>query len=176
MINMERENIKNSSLRLFVTTFYNSLESSEIAEKIYYELNQLKDNLLEVMDEEGNTAVVENKLRIAVQFLSERTLEFLSNIDTASYIDAINQFNELHKEDREPVNVTITSAVALKQKQKDRIIKAFRKKVENHHLYVKEVVDESVLGGVKLESDNYSFDNTLQTKITEMRKYLLEDQ
>lgn len=173
---MEREIIKDSSLKLFVTTFYNNIESSEVANKMAYELNQLRDNLLEVMEEEKDQAVIEQKLRIAVQFLSEPSLAFLSDIDTAAYVNAINLFDELHREDREPVNITITSAVALTHEQRDRIIKAFRKKVENHHLYVKDVVDESVLGGVKLESDNYAFDNTLRTKLNGMKKYLLEDQ
>ncbi|AQS53467.1 ATP synthase subunit delta [Jeotgalibaca dankookensis] len=91
-----------------------------------------------------------------------------------SYIDEF--LDELEPENQSKI-IKLTSAVPLRPEQKERIVTAFLNKINYTDEYeVIEVVDESVLGGVNLESDNFSYDNTLRNKLSQMKKHILQDQ
>lgn len=174
-----------SSIHFYVQSFYNHLESSFLSNQLHMELNQLKEMMSEVVaaegaDEQAIAEATSDILLAAAQTMSEVTLKFLDGMeagnDSRLYLEAIEEFNRFYLDDNEPINVTLTTAVPLTIEQRDKIIKVFRTKIANHHLYIREVVDESVLGGVRLESENYYFDNTLQTKLTEMKNHILQDE
>lgn len=172
---MNREEQKKSSTEAYVHSFYNGIESSSTAENIHLELNQLYE-VLKDSDEEA----AEEHLKKVLRYLSEATLEFLSGMDeratTEDILHAIEEFNELIESEESPINVTLTTAVPLSFDQRERIIRSFRKKTGDHHLFIHEEVDPSILGGVRLESENYYYDNTIAKKLEEMKDYLLKDQ
>lgn len=89
----------------------------------------------------------------------------------------IDQYIDDYLEKNRPTTITLTSAIALRTEQKERIVAAFLKKTNFTKDYeVVEIVDETLLGGVRLESANYFFDNTIRNKLTQLKQHILEDQ
>lgn len=89
----------------------------------------------------------------------------------------IDHYIDEYIEENRPVTVTLTSAVALSPEQKKRILTAFVKKAKLAKEYeVVEVVDEALIGGVRLESDNFFFDNTIRNTLTQLKQHILEGQ
>lgn len=88
----------------------------------------------------------------------------------------IDNYIEEYLEGNRPTVITLSSAVPLNPNQKERILAAFKKKINStENLEVIEIVDESLIGGVCLESDNFFFDNTIRNKLTQLKNYILED-
>ncbi len=176
------DNSKNYSITAFVRSYYNEVDNSTIAKRVYSELNQLYEGLKDADNQEQ----AENHLEKMIPFLSPDALEFLSGLDenvnkgeeitVDEIVVAIEEFNKIHGSDEQPIDVILTSAVALSSDQKDRIIEKFRSKVGGHHLFIHEVVDQNVMGGVRLETENYYYDNTIVNKLREMKEFILNDQ
>ena len=176
------DNSKNYSITAFVRSYYNEVDNSTIAKRVYSELNQLYEGLKDADNQEQ----AENHLEKMIPFLSPDALEFLSGLDenvnkgeeitVDEIVAAIEEFNKIHGSDEQPIDVILTSAVALSSDQKDRIIEKFRSKVGGHHLFIHEVVDQNVMGGVRLETENYYYDNTIVNKLREMKEFILNDQ
>ena len=179
---MAADNSNDYSINAFVRSYYNDMDNSTIAKRVYSELNQLYEGMKDSVSKEE----AENHLEKMIPFLSPDGLEFLSGLDNEvnkgeeitvdEVLIAIEEFNKLHGRDEQPVDVILTSAVALSSDQKDRIIENFKSKVGDHHLFIHEVVDRNVMGGVRLETENYYYDNTNVNKLREMKDFILNDQ
>lgn len=166
-----------ASVSAYTRSYFNAIPTAEVAGQIYSELRNLRD----VITEEGGTeAEAFQKFVENLPYLSENTVALLAGLGEKTEIPAIlavvEEFIYLYERDNRPINMILTSAVPLTEQQRDRIIQAVRKRMDHHHLYITEVVDETLIGGVKLESENYYYDNTLRTKLQEMRDHLLEKQ
>lgn len=179
---MARDNKENYAVTAFVRSHYNTLDNSQIADKVYNELNLLFDGL----KDSGDDQEAKQHLEKLVPYLSPDALDFLSGLEELAEKDgaisvedmiaSIEEFNKLHERDQEPVDVILTSAVPLSTEQKERVIAKFKKKVGDHHLFIHEVIDKNVVGGVRLETENYYFDNTIVTKLKEIKEFILNDQ
>ncbi|WP_373804777.1 F0F1 ATP synthase subunit delta [Jeotgalibaca porci] len=89
----------------------------------------------------------------------------------------IGNYIDEYLEGTRPALVTLSSAVPLTPEQKERILTAFIKKTNVTKSYeVVEIVDETLIGGVCLESDNFFFDNTIRNNLTHLKQYILEGQ
>lgn len=89
----------------------------------------------------------------------------------------IDNYIDEYLEGNRPTIITLSSAVPLQPEQKERILTAFKKKTNFTHRYeVVEIVDEALIGGVCLESDNFFFDNTIRNNLTQLEQYILEGQ
>lgn len=87
----------------------------------------------------------------------------------------IDTYIDEYLEGNRPTIITLSSAVALRPEQKERIIAAFVKKTNLVDAYeVVEVVDAELIGGVRLESDNYFFDNTIRNNLAQLKQHILE--
>lgn len=87
----------------------------------------------------------------------------------------IDHYIDEYLEGTRPTVITLSSAVPLQPNQKERILTAFKKKTKSTRNYeVVEIVDESLIGGVCLESDNFFFDNTIRNNLTQLKQYILE--
>ena len=63
----------------------------------------------------------------------------------------------------------LISAVPLTADQKTRIMDKMAKKIGEATFFVTEEVDPTVMGGVRLESENHYFDNTVASPMSLLR-------
>lgn len=175
MIDMVRESKAIATVEAYVQAYYNRLTDSKIADRLHLDLSQLKDAVNHADAGEGEKA----NLGLAVKYLAPETLLFLEglqdNLDSEGILAAIKAFNALYEDKKEFVNMKLTSAVPLTEEQKARIMDKLKKRVGEATFFVTEVVDPSVMGGVRLESENHYFDNTIATKLKEMKRHILKD-
>ena len=114
-----------------------------------------------------------------MKYLAPETLQFLEglqdNLDNEGILASINAFNALYENKKEFVNMKLISAVPLTAEQKKRIMDKMEKRIGEATFFVTEEVDPTVMGGVRLESENHYFDNTIVTKLKEMKRHILKD-
>jgi F-type H+-transporting ATPase subunit delta len=61
--------------------------------------------------------------------------------------------------------VKVTSAFHLQPQQKNKINLAIRKRFHNNKVYIYNIVDPSIIGGLKIESGSLSIDGTLRNRL-----------
>lgn len=81
----------------------------------------------------------------------------------------VSQYNEVNG----IVDVQATTAVALDDGRLDKLASVFASKTGAQQVNIENVVDESILGGVILQSQSTLIDGSLQTKIAKMKAQLL---
>lgn len=175
MIDMDKDGKAIATVEAYVQAYYNRLADSKIADRIHLDLSQLKDAL-----NHADAAVGEKpNLNLAVKYLAPETLHFLEglqdNLDNEGILASIKAFNGLYENKKEFVNMKLISAVPLTADQKTRIMDKMAKKIGEATFFVTEEVDPTVMGGVRLESENHYFDNTVAKKLKEMKRHILKD-
>lgn len=78
----------------------------------------------------------------------------------------------LEKLDFEVERAVVTSAIALSQDQKKKILSHLDKQYGITE--IKEVIDPSVLGGIRIKVDSREVDNTIKHKLGQLKQQLLE--
>jgi F-type H+-transporting ATPase subunit delta len=66
--------------------------------------------------------------------------------------------------------VKVTSAFYLTPKQKSEINASVKKYFHNKKVYIHNIVDSSILGGLKIESGSMSIDGSLKNKLKLMKE------
>ena len=175
MIDMVKDGKAITTVEAYVQAYYNRLTDSKTADRLYLDLSQLK----EAFNHADSDAGEQPNLDLAVKYLAPDTLRFLEglqdNLDNEGILASIKAFNELYENKKVLVNVKLTSAVPLTAEQKMRIMNKMEKRIGEATFFVKEVVDPNVIGGVRLESENHYIDNTIATKLKEMKRHILTD-
>lgn len=72
------------------------------------------------------------------------------------------------------LSVTATSAVDLTKKQVETILEAVKKTHKSAELQLNQVVDPTVLGGIRLTIGSVEYDGTVAAKLARL-KYQLKD-
>ncbi|KAI3472662.1 hypothetical protein Pfo_031227 [Paulownia fortunei] len=85
----------------------------------------------------------------------------------------IDQFVSHYNEVKGIVDVKATTAVALDDQRLDKLANVFAAKTGAKQVNIENVVDNSILGGVILQSQSILIDGSLQTKIAKMKAQLL---
>ena len=85
----------------------------------------------------------------------------------------IDQFVSHYNEAKGIVDVKATTAVALDDQRLDKLANVFAAKTGAKQVNIENVVDNSILGGVILQSQSILIDGSLQTKIAKMKAQLL---
>ena len=67
-------------------------------------------------------------------------------------------------------NATVTSAHGLGEQLRKQISVFVKKSADVEHVIINEQIDESVIGGVHIETAAHSWDKTLRRKLTEVRE------
>lgn len=147
-------------------------------------LKTVTEELQEVLDGIQNTArfrqlmhleqvSVEEKMALlqeAVSNLSQSTQDYLKSYlhpDKSAYlIETIEAFLDIYSANR----LEMISAVPLTEEQMNRIAEAFQKKMRKEYDSFVNTVDSSVIGGVKLKTQEYLLDGTLLYKLEQFKK------
>lgn len=78
---------------------------------------------------------------------------------------------KLQKMESQVPEVIVTSAVALTDQQRKKISSAFEKKVGS--VQIREVVDPTLIGGVRLQYGSRELDGSIRGKLQQLRQQLL---
>lgn len=105
-----------------------------------------------------------------VQKLSLRFLVLITKKGREQYISFIcKAFNEIYKEYKNIVEVQFTTAYKIDNKLRKTMLsklQSFTKK----QLEVSERIDEEIIGGFKLNFEDYQYDASIKTQLKRMRK------
>lgn len=104
------------------------------------------------------------KDRILINFLTEllKSGRF-KNID-----DIAHKYEKMIDEKNGKINLEIVSAQKLSENDIKKIVKKFKQMLNANEISYKLTVDESVLGGLKVITDEKIYDDTVITKLKEM--------
>ena len=152
------------------------------------ELKKTKDELEEVVsafdDEviaffESHKILREDKKRVIKELKVSQILKnflcLLVDKGRMTHIKAIaEQFRHLYNAHYDIKEVKIKSARKLDAALKEKLLEAIKKK-EGKDIDLKEEIDERLISGVKIMMDDKVIDISMQKKIQNMRKALLEE-
>ena len=92
----------------------------------------------------------------------------------ANLVAIIDAFNNLYDEYEKVVRVKVTTAIELDKEQEDKLSDSFAKLVGAKKVIVNPQIDESIIGGVVLQSKSYIYDGSIKTKIERIKRLLLK--
>ncbi|KRM90818.1 ATP synthase subunit delta [Liquorilactobacillus cacaonum DSM 21116] len=102
-------------------------------------------------------------------------LEMLFDYDRIADLDVIiAEYFRLNDEYEKTVRATVTTAVALDEKQKANLESSFARVVGASKVVLEEKIDPDIIGGVILKSNNYIYDGSLKLKFARIKRMLLK--
>ncbi|MBN7273673.1 F0F1 ATP synthase subunit delta [Ligilactobacillus pobuzihii] len=87
--------------------------------------------------------------------------------------DIIDEFNRLNDDKNGTVRVRVTTAIKLDDEQKAKISAKFAQVVGANKVVLEPVVDEKIIGGVVLRSQDNIYDGSVKSKIDKIKRLLL---
>jgi F-type H+-transporting ATPase subunit delta len=107
------------------------------------------------------TALFHNR----VNELTEKFFRLITRKGREAYILFVAEsFDEIYKEYKNIMPITITTAYKPDKKVKDAILKKLNE-VTDKTLEVTEAVDEDLIGGFKLEFEDYQYDDSIKVQL-----------
>lgn len=85
----------------------------------------------------------------------------------------IDQFQNLYENDKKIVRADLYSATELDNDQRDRLAKAFEKRVGAAKVIFNIKVDKSLIGGIVIKSSDVIIDGSIRTRINKVKELLL---
>ena len=115
--------------------------------------------------------VSKNKNRAELREVNEKVLEFLRRKQLLSKANGI-----LEKLDgiinREEGRVAVKVSSAEKKGHKKELISYLKKRYRAKEILLTEILDEKLLGGIKIEANDEIIDLTAKNKLKELQEYL----
>jgi len=101
-------------------------------------------------------------------------LELLIRNRRETYLDLIHdEFVEIRTADEGMIQVIVTTAQALSGEDRARLSERLEKAL-NRPVQLEERIDESMLGGARIEAAGHVMDGTIRARLRELRKQLEE--
>lgn len=105
-----------------------------------------------------------------IQVLTLKFLQLITRKGREQYIEFIcKSFIEIYKEHKNIMSVTLTTAYKADAKTKNAIL-AKLKKVTDKELEVTEKVDASLIGGFKLDFEDFQYDDSVKVQLKRLAK------
>lgn len=102
------------------------------------------------------------------------TLELLIEKKRVNEVESLaQQFKQLAAASQGAADATVFSTRALTDQEKDEISSSFGKLVGKEKLTITNVIEPSILGGVRVQIGNYIFDNTVANKLEGLKRTLV---
>jgi len=119
-------------------------------------------------------AIVDNALRSQVHPYLLNFLKILLERNALSEFDGcLAAFTALYNREHGIVEATVTTAEALDDGQRDRMIQKLSA-MSGRKVVLKEKIDPSLMGGVLLEMDGQRYDNTLKTRLQSIHSAMVQ--
>ena len=110
----------------------------------------------------GSNPIVVNTLELLID---KKRIDEIGNLAQA--------YKQLAAEAQGSAEATVFSTRALTDAEKDEISSSFGKLVGKEKLSITNVIDPSILGGVRVQIGNYIFDNTVASKLENLKRTLV---
>ncbi|WP_257348088.1 F0F1 ATP synthase subunit delta [Pseudalkalibacillus decolorationis] len=85
----------------------------------------------------------------------------------------VDQYIELANEERSIANATVYSVRILTEEEQNAISETFAKQLNVKHLRVKNVIDQDLVGGIKVKVGNRIFDGSVSGKLNRIQRQLV---
>lgn len=122
----------------------------------------------------------ERKKQIASEILSNvnevvaNTISFLIDKKRINELESVaKEFIDLAANAEGAAEATVFSTRGLTDAEKEEVSNAFSKLVGKDKLNITNIIDPSLLGGVKVQIGNYIFDNTVASKLEGLKRTLV---
>lgn len=128
-----------------------------------------------VMDDYKKTAIIQKIFEGHIQKLTLRFLVLVTTKNREMYIGPIcAAFLIIFKEYKNIMPVTITTAYVPEKKIKDEILSKLAH-VTKKELEVSDMIDEDIIGGFKLDFEDYQYDNSVKIQLKRLQKMFSEN-
>ncbi len=156
-----------SGLGLSVMSDLQLIESCFDAEPEYYRLLSSP-----VIGKEERFGIINEAWNGAVHPYTRNFLALLCDEGLVrEFSDCVKAYRKRYKEDRGIIDVRITSAKPLSEENKERLKSAIESKTGKSVLPVF-IVDESLIGGLRVDTDGMYYEASLSYHLEELRKLL----
>jgi F-type H+-transporting ATPase subunit delta len=85
----------------------------------------------------------------------------------------INQYEKLSYEERSIALATVYSTKALNEEQREQLSESFAKKVGKETLYIENIVDPTLLGGLRIRIGDRIFDGSVKGQLDRLERQLV---
>lgn len=160
-----KDNKVNKKIFEEVKTLQNSFNSDKNLWKIFSMPNINLNRQLEIISE------ICKKLKFST--ITTNTLKIIATNNKLNILDLIlDEFINMYYKDNNITEVDVCSAVELTSSQKNKLKKALEKRVNSEIILNYEIKPE-ILGGLKISYNSFLIDDTLQTKLSNIRNLIL---
>jgi len=139
---------------------------NEKLKKLLYMPRISRENKKQVMEKIFKDEVNSEVLNLLKMLIDRHRVSILSELQTA-YVDIAN-------ENRDIVDVFVTSASPLDTEEEDKLIQTF-KKLYDKQLRLRMNIDPEVIGGVLVRIGNRLYDGTISNKLNRFHQILKTD-
>lgn len=137
------------------------------------EFKLLLDNV--VIDGHKKIKILNRIFEDKVQTLTIRFLRLITRKGREEYIRPICEaFAEIYKDHNNIMPVTLTTAYEADKKTKDAILAKLRK-ITDKTLEVTEKIDEDLIGGFRLDFEDYQYDESVKVQLKRLAKEFSEN-
>jgi F-type H+-transporting ATPase subunit delta len=128
-----------------------------------------------VIDYSKKIKVLDRIFDKKIQKLTHKFLQLITRKGREVYITFIaTAFDEIYKDYKKILPVKLTTAIAVNEKLKNEILDKLAR-VTDMNLEVTEIVDQELIGGFKLNFEDYQFNNSVKKQLQRLAKVFSEN-
>lgn len=128
------------------------------------------------ISKEAKKDVMSSALRDSVGEIFLNFIKVLIDRDAIKFLQSIDKnYNKLYNEHCGIIEIKVTSALELHEEEIQAIEDKYKEKFLGCGVKVVNVVDKSIIGGVKIEYRDRVVDATLRTKLERLKEHILSN-
>lgn len=157
----------------------NSLETVTKELQLIKEVSELTPTLIQylshpkVTNEEKRAFITSNFSQTVSEATVNTLLLMIDRKRINSLIPMIDKFQSLANEESGKAEALVYSAKPLTETEKEQISTVFAKEVQKNELIVKNIVDEDLIGGIKIRIGDFIYDGSVQSQLEQMKRRLI---
>ena len=165
LLSIALEENNNKTYREHVKSIYDTLQNSEDLQRVLKSAFISKKEKLDLFE----TLLKDEDLIYVKDFI----LVIIKNSRETHLIEILNEFIRISNLEDGIIEGIIYSVEFLSSEQIDNVSKAIEKKI-NKKVVLKNRIDNTLIGGIKVVVDDYNFDGSIKDKLRKLNQYLKE--
>lgn len=113
-----------------------------------------------------------------IKNLSDLTQNFVQTIYNFQLMDdltsIVNEFEKIYDHKNRTLVAKVITAIPLTDEQKERLAQALAKRLDVKKVLFNELINEDILGGVIIETENQVFDGSIRFNLEALRKQIVD--